>query len=313
MNQSITYSETTVDDELMQYAAKYTDPRVDSRWARLYVRPERFIISDSGKIVSLPYDAMYTYKGKLLHNRRKDKLLKLTPDPEGYLNVGIVGYDGVQHPYKVHRLVAQTWIPNPENKPQVNHINGIKWDNRLCNLEWVTNSENQIHAINNGLIHKLVSVKCLDTGQIWPTLVDAARETGIGSQSIKQFAVEHRRHPENLTFVIVGDDIGDEQVYLQRTKDQFVHYKDKRVKGHDSIICLNSGLKFRTYSEAARWAGNNVTYTDVSQSIRNHACCKENVFVFESDMPEDVQRYLDYCYTKSARYAYLASQPIHSQ
>ena len=78
--------------------------------------------------------------------------LKPATDKKGYLRVGLM-ISKKLCTKKVHRLVAMAFIPNPYNKPTVNHINGIKTDNRVENLEWNTYKENTQHAIDNSLFY----------------------------------------------------------------------------------------------------------------------------------------------------------------
>ncbi len=77
-------------------------------------------------------------------------LLKLSPAKDGYCLVKLCN-GKTQVSYLAHRLVAIAFLENPESKREVNHKNGIKMDNRIDNLEWATPTENQMHAIKNGL------------------------------------------------------------------------------------------------------------------------------------------------------------------
>lgn len=79
------------------------------------------------------------------------EIMKPARDNGGYLRTMLKRDDGKIHTIKVHRVIAQTFIPNPENKETVNHKNGIKTDNRVCNLEWATRSENCKHAFDTDL------------------------------------------------------------------------------------------------------------------------------------------------------------------
>lgn len=84
------------------------------------------------------------------YKRNSINLLNENPDSRGYLFVRLRKDDKYTH-FFIHRLVALMFIPNLENKPQVNHKDGKKNNNHIDNLEWVTNRENQIHAHENGL------------------------------------------------------------------------------------------------------------------------------------------------------------------
>ena len=80
----------------------------------------------------------------------REKILKPMLDKDGYLRVNLKKQQKGKT-VNIHRLVASSFIENPEKKPQVNHKNGIKNDNSLHNLEWVTLSENRQHAYDTGL------------------------------------------------------------------------------------------------------------------------------------------------------------------
>lgn len=85
-----------------------------------------------------------------IRNTKTAYILKPSKDNYGY-SILTIRINGKKKTHKVHRLIAMTFIPNIYNKPQINHKNGIKADNRIDNLEWCTNRENTIHAIKTGL------------------------------------------------------------------------------------------------------------------------------------------------------------------
>jgi hypothetical protein len=82
-------------------------------------------------------------------NRTTGRVLKQVKNIEGYLSVGL-RLNGATKMFRVHRLVALVYIPNPKKLPQVNHKDLDKQNNHKSNLEWVTNRENTIHAVANG-------------------------------------------------------------------------------------------------------------------------------------------------------------------
>lgn len=99
-------------------------------WKQTHIFPNNYIVSKDGQVMNI----------------KTKRLLRPTKDKDGYLYY-VLCVDGIRKTIKAHRLVAMAFIENPLNKPSIDHINGIKTDNRVCNLRWVTNKENSNNPI----------------------------------------------------------------------------------------------------------------------------------------------------------------------
>ena len=146
---------------------------------RLYPKNENYLVYRDGRLYSL----------------RFKKFLSPKKNWDGYRRIQI--WKGNKcHFISIHRVVAETFIPNPENKPFINHINGKKDDNRVENLEWCTQKENIQHAFRTGLSHthqynhplkSKAVVQCSIDGtpiRTFPSQMEVQRSLGINHVNV---------------------------------------------------------------------------------------------------------------------------------
>lgn len=118
----------------------------------------------------------------VIYSYKKNKKRKLIPQKQknGYTHV-CLSQNGISCVKLVHRLVAEAFIPNPENKPCINHKNNIRSDNRATNLEWCTHKENNLYAYRVFKCGPRFKKKiiCLETKQVYYSIINAARELDI--------------------------------------------------------------------------------------------------------------------------------------
>ena len=135
-------------------------------------------VSSEGRVKSLERKNSY---GRTV----KERILKGTQDKDGYLKIGLCGSTGKQKWFQVHRLVGEAFIQNPDENPQINHINEIKTDNRACNLEWCTSKQNINHGSRNERVAKALGKPIAQynlDGQlikVWQSACEAKRQTGF--------------------------------------------------------------------------------------------------------------------------------------
>ena len=123
--------------------------------------------------------------GRVKSNLRDGRILKTNTDSKGYERLRVT-INRKKYAFKLHRLVAEAFVPNPDNKPQVNHIDGNKQNNAASNLEWVTNKENAHHAMSSGL---------------WENVYSASRRTN-----------EARKTPIVATDIVTGAELTFESI-----------------------------------------------------------------------------------------------------
>lgn len=133
------------------------------------------------------YEGLYaaTTEGQIWSYRSK-RFLSPYSNEKGYLLVDLYDREGKVKHYKVHRLICETFIPNPENKPQVNHISEVKSDNRVSNLEWATSKENNNHGTRTARVAKKLSkpVYCVELDMVFESRVAAAAYVGVQASNI---------------------------------------------------------------------------------------------------------------------------------
>ena len=180
---------------------------MNEQWKPIPGWPE-YAVSSLGRIQGLTI-ACCTYAGKILKPviRRR------------YLYVHLHSQHG-QRKYFIHRLVLLAFIGTPSATQECNHINGKKFDNRLCNLEYVTKSENMLHAIRLGLANPIpppvrrgeANSRCIITSTIAQAILDAPRGYGTGRALAREFGIteyhvslirtnacwKHLKHPKQF-------------------------------------------------------------------------------------------------------------------
>ena len=202
------------------------------------------------------YEGLYKVSNTgIVYGFSKNKTIKAFPDKDGYLKLNLYkkGDDGrsKRRSWAVHRLVALAFIPNPENKPQIDHINGNKSDNRVENLRWATGKEN----INNPVTK---AVRDATIAKYWT--VDLHR--------IQR--AERNRSPEFL-----------ERLHAAQSTPE---YKKKMDAARDwqktPVMNLRTGEKFESIRRASRETG-------IAYSVIQRACVRYQNGDYSTQPPEN--------------------------
>jgi len=170
-------------------------------WIDIVGYEDMYQISNLGRVKSL---SRIHSNGINTHYTTKEKIRKhrVNIQRNGYCEISLFK-NNKEKRYKIHRLVLIAFSNNIENKPEVNHIDGNKENNRLDNLEWVTSIENSKHAWDNKLCnsnHRKVKIKCIQTNEIFDSVVSASEKMNIYRSDIFKNLKGKKNHIKGYSF-----------------------------------------------------------------------------------------------------------------
>ena len=200
-----------------------TEDVYDSGWRDIPGYEGYYQASRYGEIRSLSRETEYTKNNSLQSGFYKGRILKLHKGDDGYMHCSL-SVEGKLTLAAVHRLVAATFIPNPDNKPHVNHIDGNKTNNNVDNLEWVTRSENMQHAKANHLWNpKLcgqiscnnagIPVVCTTDNLSFESISKAANYYDMDFESVK-YSIRSGKPSKGKQFIYAGGQDDECRSYL---------------------------------------------------------------------------------------------------
>lgn len=265
---------------------------MDEIWKPIPGYEGYYEVSNLGRVKSL---GRYVFRD-LYKYYRKERIRSPYVN-QGYLSITL-NKDKSEKTYAVHRLVALAFIPNPDNKPAINHIDGNKQNNCVTNLEWVTSAENSSHAVRTGLINAeqcringrkaidvvAIRVQCEDTNELFESVVAAERYLHVGS--IADNIHKHTRSHSGRGWLFK---IVDEVYYQQHKHDAVdveacamihesirtrIKYQGKSRK----VYCVERDITYPSLSAAAK--DNNMNYETINLAIKEDRKAKGLTFKF---------------------------------
>lgn len=153
-----------------------------------------YLVSNLGRVKAKTYEKWYANRNTVKFYEAHIK--KQSFNAYGYLVVNLINKHGKKQVFRVNRLVALAFLPNPQNLPQVNHLNEDRKDNRLVNLVWSTAKENTNHALHNTRVSKSMGKHVRCDGHEFTSITKAAKFYGYHPNVFWQWLTDKKPMPD---------------------------------------------------------------------------------------------------------------------